>query len=82
MSTIEKTVKDFERETHLMMTRRQLFGRSALGLGTAALAGVFAGDLRSIELNATSAGSPHPHQDLSQFRLAVTTNAGDSVYLS
>ena len=27
-------------ETKLMMTRRQLFGRAALGLGTAALANV------------------------------------------
>jgi len=31
---------DLFRETDLMMTRRQLFGRTALGLGTAAMAGL------------------------------------------
>ena len=33
------------RETDLMMTRRQLFGRAALGLGTAALANTLGPDL-------------------------------------
>jgi hypothetical protein len=36
-----------QREFELMMTRRQLFGRSALGLGTAAMAGLFANDLQA-----------------------------------
>ena len=31
-------------ETELMMTRRQLFGRTALGLGTAAMAGLMSRD--------------------------------------
>ena len=34
------------REHELMMTRRQLFGRSALGLGTAAMAQLLGSDLR------------------------------------
>ena len=33
------------RESELMMTRRQLFGRAALGLGTAALADIIGPDL-------------------------------------
>ena len=36
----DAVLKSLERDTRLMMTRRQLFGRSALGLGTAALAGL------------------------------------------
>ncbi|SVC84162.1 uncharacterized protein METZ01_LOCUS337016, partial [marine metagenome] len=32
-------MNDLLLETELMMTRRQLFGRTALGLGTAAMAG-------------------------------------------
>ncbi|MEM7027726.1 MAG: sulfatase, partial [Pseudomonadota bacterium] len=32
-------------ESRLMMTRRQLFGRSALGVGTAAMANLFGNDL-------------------------------------
>ncbi len=35
------------REQELMMTRRQLFGRSALGLGTAAMAGLLGPELRA-----------------------------------
>ena len=35
------------RDAELMMTRRQLFGRSALGLGTAAMAGLLGRDLLS-----------------------------------
>ncbi|NND97134.1 MAG: DUF1501 domain-containing protein [Pirellulaceae bacterium] len=35
------------REHELMMTRRQLFGRSALGLGTAAMAGLIGDDLQA-----------------------------------
>ena len=37
-------MNDLFRETDLMMTRRQLFGRSALGLGTAAMAGLMGRD--------------------------------------
>ncbi|SVD91117.1 uncharacterized protein METZ01_LOCUS443971, partial [marine metagenome] len=33
-------MNDFFSEANLMMTRRQLFGRTALGLGTAAMAGL------------------------------------------
>ncbi len=38
---------DPRREFELMMTRRQLFGRTALGLGTAAMANLFGSDLRA-----------------------------------
>ncbi len=44
---------DPRREFELMMTRRQLFGRTALGLGTAAMANLSGSDLR-----ATGEGSP------------------------
>ena len=37
-------MNDLFRETDLMMTRRQLFGRTALGLGTAAMAGLMGRD--------------------------------------
>ena len=37
-------MNDLFRETELMMTRRQLFGRTALGLGTAAMAGLIGRD--------------------------------------
>ncbi|MCH8192805.1 MAG: DUF1501 domain-containing protein, partial [Planctomycetes bacterium] len=37
------------REQDLMMTRRQLFGRAALGLGTAALANLLGPDLLAAE---------------------------------
>ena len=41
-------MNDLFRETELMMTRRQLFGRTALGLGTAAMAGLMQGaDLKN-----------------------------------
>ena len=36
---------DLFRESDLMMTRRQLFGRAALGLGTAAMAKLLGNDL-------------------------------------
>ena len=36
---------DPRREHELMLTRRQLFGRGALGLGTAAMAGLLGDDL-------------------------------------
>ncbi len=36
------------REHDLMMTRRQLFGRSALGLGTAAMAGMIGGECQTV----------------------------------
>ncbi|MFP6671721.1 MAG: DUF1501 domain-containing protein, partial [Pirellulaceae bacterium] len=45
------------REQTLMMTRRQLFGRSALGLGTAAMAGLLGPEL-SAE-NKSLPGLPH-----------------------
>ena len=38
-------MNDLFRETDLMMTRRQLFGRAALGLSTAALANALGPDL-------------------------------------
>ena len=43
-------MNDLFRETELMMTRRQLFGRSALGLGTAAMAGLMGRDLLGADL--------------------------------
>ena len=36
----DEMLNGFAHESQLMMTRRQLFGRSALGLGTAAMAGL------------------------------------------
>ncbi len=38
---------DPRREFELNMTRRQLFGRGALGLGTASMAGLFGADLKA-----------------------------------
>lgn len=51
-----------QREFELLTTRRQLFGSGALGLGTAALAGLFAGSsLASTDAAAaTSSGMHHP----------------------
>ena len=43
-------MNDLFRETELMMTRRQLFGRTALGLGTAAMAGLMGRDLLGADL--------------------------------
>ena len=45
------------RESELMMTRRQLFGRAALGLGTAALADIIGPDL--LANSAGQAGGTH-----------------------
>lgn len=50
------------RESELMMTRRQLFGRAALGLGTAAMAKLLGTDLlASPGSGATSARAAIPH---------------------
>ena len=45
------------RESDLMMTRRQLFGRAALGLGSAALANVLSPNL--LANSAGQAGGTH-----------------------
>ena len=47
------------REHDLMLTRRQLFGRTALGLGTAAMANLLAGDLLAKD-EVAAAGLHHP----------------------
>ncbi|HEY3780235.1 MAG TPA: DUF1501 domain-containing protein [Fimbriimonadaceae bacterium] len=48
------------REAELLMTRRQLFGRSALGIGTAALSRLFAlGGLGSLLEMASASGDKH-----------------------
>ena len=47
------------REHELMMTRRQLFGRMALGVGTAAMANLFARDLVA-DAPVASSGLHHP----------------------
>ena len=41
----DEMLNGFAHESQLMMTRRQLFGRSALGLGTAAMAGLMGPDV-------------------------------------
>ena len=41
----DEMLNGFAQESQLMMTRRQLFGRSALGLGTAAMAGLMGPDV-------------------------------------
>ena len=43
-------------EQRIATTRRQLFGRSALGLGTASLAGLLGGDLSATDTNSLNAG--------------------------
>ena len=53
------------RESSLMMTRRQLFGRTALGLGTAAMAqllgpGIRASDDGLVASDSTDVGMHHP----------------------
>ena len=50
-------MNDLLLETELMMTRRQLFGRSALGLGTAAMAGLMGRNLMGAE---SKNGMHHP----------------------
>ena len=50
--------KNQYRELDLMMTRRQLFGRTALGLGTAAMANLLGTDL--LAAAGTKAGMHHP----------------------
>ncbi|MEO1999216.1 MAG: DUF1501 domain-containing protein, partial [Planctomycetaceae bacterium] len=52
------SVPDPAREHELMLTRRQLFGRTALGLGTAAMAGLLDSDLQA-ETRSGPAGSQH-----------------------
>ena len=46
-------------ENNLMMTRRQLFGRSALGVGTAAMANMFGNDLLA-SAGPAGPGTHHP----------------------
>ena len=46
------------RELDLMMTRRQLFGKAALGLGTAAMANLLGSDL--LAAAGSKAGMHHP----------------------
>ena len=46
-----------QREYDLMMTRRQLFGRTALGLGTAAMANLLGSEL-------SAEGKPEPSRPL------------------
>ena len=48
------------REHQLMVTRRQLFGRSALGVGTAAMAGLLAEDLGASDASSNARGLHHP----------------------
>jgi hypothetical protein len=45
-----------QREYELMMTRRQLFGRSALGVGTAAMAGLLGRDLLAADTPGSKPG--------------------------
>ena len=47
------------REYDLMMTRRQLFGRAALGMGTAAMANLLGNDMLAAE-TAGQGGLHHP----------------------
>ena len=51
--------RDPIREHELLTTRRQLFGRSALGLGTAALAGLLPRDLAAAPASAATGGMHH-----------------------
>ena len=48
------------REYDLSLTRRQLFGRSALGLGTAAMAGLLGSDLLAKDAESRADGLHHP----------------------
>ena len=66
-------MNDLFRETELMMTRRQLFGRTALGLGTAAMAGLMGRDLLGEDLKN---GPHHPAKAKSVIQLFM--NGGPS----
>ena len=47
------------REYQLMLTRRQLFGRTALGLGTAAMANLFGSELDAANNRGPHGGTHH-----------------------
>ena len=50
---------DPHREFELMLTRRQLFGRAAIGLGTATLAGMLGPELRAAGPGSSAAATGH-----------------------
>ena len=56
-------MNDPVRENDLMMTRRQLFGRGVLGLGTSALAGLFRGNDAIAATTSPIAATSSGHMD-------------------
>ncbi len=66
------------RQNRLMMTRRQLFGRSALGLGTAAMAGLIGNELGAAD---ASPGNASPGNASSAAGLHHTAKAKTVIYL-
>ena len=67
-------MNDFFSEANLMMTRRQLFGRTAMGLGTAAMAGLMSRD--SFAAPAEFKGGLH-HVAKAKRCLLYTSDAAD-----
>src|SRR4051794_24965690 len=55
---MERPTMDFERERRLLLTRRQLLGRTATGIGTAALASLLNPSLANAMTLGNSAAAP------------------------
>ena len=70
------------REYQLLLTRRHFFGRSALGVGTAALAGLLGRDLVAAAAPAARPGTlPAPHLPAKAKRVIYLYQAGGPSHL-
>ncbi|MCA9138747.1 MAG: sulfatase, partial [Planctomycetales bacterium] len=70
--------KDSARHQQLMTTRRQLFGRAALGLGTASLANLMRDDLHAAGLPKPVAGGGLHHAPTAKRVIYLFMSGGPS----